>query len=132
MMNPSELKLEQQYWHHVTLFHHVNTLHANSLHEAADDLRYLITSSRSCHKDIFHADKLVERTIYPSTTIPFSHEKLATMLDLVDGIKCNIPSDLLISSLNYILASAMLNWVSSSNVFIMGMIYVLLFIGCFY
>ncbi len=71
------------------------------MHEVADDLRCLITSSVSYHRDIFHAKKLVEQTIPPSTGIPYSHEKLVTMLNQVEGIKCNVLSELLISSLYF-------------------------------
>ncbi len=114
--------MEWQYWQHVAQFPHVNILHANSLHRVADDLRYLIISRCSYHKDICHIDRLAEQTISPSSRIPFSHEKLVTMLDLVEGIVCRVPFNLTISYIHYSVASPAPNWTSSSNVFVVGMI----------
>ncbi len=71
-------------------------MHADSLQEVAGDLRCLITSSCLCYKDILHANKLLEQTISPLYKIPYSHDKLVTMLNLVEGINCSILSDLLI------------------------------------
>ncbi len=131
MIHLPELFMEWQYWQHVAKFPHVNVVHVDSLHDVAGDLRYLITSSYSYCKDMFYADNLVEQTISLSTKIPFSHEKLVIMLDLVEGIKSGIHFGLLISSLNHILASTKSNWVSSNNVIVIGRIFSLLINGLF-
>lgn len=79
--------MDWQFWKHVALFPHVNNIHEDVWHQVADDMRYLIMGIYSFQSRC-HTDRVLGKCMFTASVFPLGHDKLATMMGLVEGIRC--------------------------------------------